>query len=201
MENKRYHFVYSITNLINGKQYIGDHSTENLKDYYFGSGNLIKNAIRKYGKKNFHKKILEFFDSKEEAFNSQRKWIKKYNTLFPNGYNISPSGGSEFNSGVLSEETKKKISNSRKGMKFTDEHRKKLSESHRNKKQSIETIEKRISKTKGLKRTEEFKESLRTPKSEETKQKISDSLKGQKYSEERKKNMSISAKKRWRNIP
>ena len=34
---KKINFVYLITNLIDGKQYIGDHSCNNLeKDYYLG---------------------------------------------------------------------------------------------------------------------------------------------------------------------
>ena len=41
------HFVYITTNLLNGKQYIGDHSSPSLNDSYLGSGKAIKSAIRK----------------------------------------------------------------------------------------------------------------------------------------------------------
>ena len=46
------HYVYEITNNINGKKYIGKRSTHTSidKDNYLGSGIAIKKAIEKYGK-------------------------------------------------------------------------------------------------------------------------------------------------------
>jgi len=71
---KTFNYVYITTNLINGKQYIGDHSTNNLNDRYLGSGLVLKRSIKKYGKENFERKTLEFFDTKEEAFDAQEKY-------------------------------------------------------------------------------------------------------------------------------
>ena len=122
------HFTYITTNLKNGKQYVGDHSTNNLEDGYLGSGRpYFKSAIKKYGKDNFGKEILEFFDTKKEAFLAQEKWIKEFNTLAPNGYNISPTGGF-MSGGKHSEETKKKISLKLKDKKLSIERRKQISE-------------------------------------------------------------------------
>jgi hypothetical protein len=68
---KEFNFIYITTNLINGKQYIGDHSTNNLNDNYLGSGRpYLKRALSEYGKENFKREIIEFFDTKEEAFNT-----------------------------------------------------------------------------------------------------------------------------------
>lgn len=47
------HYIYKTTNLINGKYYIGKHSTYNLNDNYLGSGKYLRNSI-----KNMEKKIL-----------------------------------------------------------------------------------------------------------------------------------------------
>lgn len=65
-ENKKYHYLYKTTNLINGKYYYGMHSTNDLDDGYIGSGSYLRNAIHKHGKKNFKREILEYFDSREE---------------------------------------------------------------------------------------------------------------------------------------
>lgn len=51
-------YIYRITNLINGKTYIGQHKYKKLNDSYLGSGTLIRRAIKEYGKENFKKEIL-----------------------------------------------------------------------------------------------------------------------------------------------
>ena len=136
--SKIYNFVYITTNLINGKQYVGDHSCNNLdKDDYIGSGRpYFKNAVNEHGFKNFKREILEFFETKEEAFIAQEKYILQFNTLVPNGYNISPKGGHLFK-GSMAESTKRKIGDankiSLKGKILSEETRKKVSESNKGK--------------------------------------------------------------------
>jgi len=106
---RKFNFVYLTTNLINGKQYIGDHAVDNIdSDNYIGSGIYILNALNEYGRENFKREILEFFPTKQKAFDSQEKYINEYNTLVPNGYNISPQGGFKCK-GMHSEETKQKM--------------------------------------------------------------------------------------------
>lgn len=91
--------VYKTTNLITGKFYIGK-DCKNRKSY-LGSGKILKNAIRKYGKENFKKEILEICYSKEKLSEREKFWIKelKANEI---GYNIAEggTGGKTFGGGV-----------------------------------------------------------------------------------------------------
>jgi group I intron endonuclease len=108
-------FIYITTNLVNRKQYIGSHNGEK-DDGYLGSGRpVFLNAIKKYGKENFRREILEECDPSMNLL-LETKYIKEYNTLVPNGYNISPTGGHGLR-GKVSEETKEKIKRKQKGKK------------------------------------------------------------------------------------
>ena len=89
------HYVYEITNLINGKKYIGKRICKSTieEDRYMGSGILISKAIKKYGKENFRKDILEICDSEELAFEREKCWIKHYNAVESREfYNIKDGG-------------------------------------------------------------------------------------------------------------
>ena len=72
---KQYHYLYKITNTINNKIYIGIHSTNNLNDGYFGSGQAIRLAIKKYNNNNFSKEILEWFDWRCEALQREAQIV------------------------------------------------------------------------------------------------------------------------------
>jgi len=82
--------VYEITNKINGKSYIGQYSGKSFEKY-FGSGKLIKHAIKKYGINNFEKIILEECSNKEELNEKEIFWIGKKQTI-KNGYNLTEGG-------------------------------------------------------------------------------------------------------------
>ena len=47
MKEKKYNYVYITTNLENKKQYVGDHSTNNINDGYLGSGKILWKSIEK----------------------------------------------------------------------------------------------------------------------------------------------------------
>lgn len=81
--------IYKITNLINGKIYIGKDKYDNPN--YMGSGKLIKLAINKYGKNNFRKEIIEKCNSENELNIREKYWIKKLNSC-KYGYNIAMGG-------------------------------------------------------------------------------------------------------------
>jgi hypothetical protein len=67
-KEKKYHFIYKTTNLLSGRYYIGAHSTDDLDDGYLGSGNRLRRAIKKHGKENFSREILEFCESREDLY-------------------------------------------------------------------------------------------------------------------------------------
>ena len=87
--------IYKITNLINNKSYVGQSINPfvRFKQHCQKSCqhiSLIHQAIQKYGKENF---ILEILEKDIEDYNEKEKyWIKKLNTLQPNGYNILEGG-------------------------------------------------------------------------------------------------------------
>lgn len=115
------YYIYLTTNLINGKKYIGQHYGE-IDDSYIGSGNILKKAIKKFGKENFKKEILEICDNYESMNIAEKEWIKKYNAVKNNNfYNIATGG---FNSNPLAgldekakQERAKKLSAAVKGEK------------------------------------------------------------------------------------
>jgi len=85
--------IYKTTNLVNGKIYIGLTRKNNLE--YLGSGKLILRAIKKYGKDNFKRVILEECNNLEELNMQEIFWIAYYNSIDPKiGYNILLGGNS-----------------------------------------------------------------------------------------------------------
>jgi group I intron endonuclease len=84
--------VYRVTNLINGKHYIGKHQTKDLDDGYMGSGKLIKAAIKKYGIENFTKEIIHVFDNEQEMNQREKELV----VLSEMSYNLCEGGQGGF---------------------------------------------------------------------------------------------------------
>jgi group I intron endonuclease len=83
--------IYKIKNLINGKCYVGKSVKNN--ENYFGSGTIIRRAIKKYGKNNFEKTVLwQGLITEKELNEKEIFWIKELVTQIPYGYNISSGG-------------------------------------------------------------------------------------------------------------
>jgi hypothetical protein len=114
-------YVYETTNLINGKKYIGVSVTKLNSDNYLGSGILLKRAIKKYGVNSFTKVILKTFELEEDARNYEKELIEKLNAIDDKNYYNLVAGG--YGGGVrnhpVTDETRKKISESHKGKKLT----------------------------------------------------------------------------------
>jgi len=202
-------FIYKTTNLVNGKIYIGQHI--GTKPSYIGSGMLLKAAIKKYGRENFKREIIEYCDNVDQANEREIIWIARYDSTNRNiGYNIERGGGGVSDKQIENlkgnfrpEHIKKRISDSLKGIKRaprTKEHTAKIYES-RKKNGTLKLSEEHKKKLKkastGRKRTKETIEKMKKIQNDpEYKKKISKASRGRKHTNQVKKKMSEYWKKR-----
>lgn len=108
----KYHFVYITTNIINNKKYIGVHNTNDINDGYIGSGKILQKAVEKYGKENFVREIIKFFDTKEEAFDFESFLVNEQIVNDEQYYNLVHGGkGGDFGEKV-NKKIGRKVSNS-----------------------------------------------------------------------------------------
>jgi group I intron endonuclease len=111
--------IYLVTNKLNGKQYVGQTVTEHSRH---GHGHAIKRAYKKHGFSSFtYEHILSSVEDTKFLDFAEQFWIKVFNSLAPNGYNIESGGrwGKRTNVKTnlgkkASEETRKKMSESQK---------------------------------------------------------------------------------------
>lgn len=210
LNDKLYIFLYKTVNIMNGKYYIGVHTTSKINDGYLGSGTLLKQSIKKHGRNIFVRYILEFFDTLELALQKESEVVNEQFVNNPLTYNLTIggySGTGYFHKGKpKTSETKFKMHLAQS--QRTELHKKHNGESvkkaHQNKTiderkkiaqkgietrikngnniQKPETIIKRKNTIKKLK--EEYKSQGKSWMSEETKEKIgkkvSAALKGRK---------------------
>lgn len=86
------HYLYKTTCLITGRYYIGIHSTCNLEDGYMGSGKRLRYSLRKHGKSNHKREILEFFDSRELLIEAEKLAISADMVTDTNCMNLMSGG-------------------------------------------------------------------------------------------------------------
>jgi group I intron endonuclease len=89
--------VYKITNLINGKLYVGQtirSLQERWKDHCSGNSRClaIKAAIDKYGPENFTIEQIDQASDLKDLNKKEGDWIIQMNSLSPNGYNLKTGG-------------------------------------------------------------------------------------------------------------
>lgn len=208
--------IYSITNNVDGKVYIGQSQDVDKRcRYHFiilRNGNHInkhlQNAYNKYGENSFTFDIIEecCVDSLDEREIFYIEKLKAFN----NGYNMTIGGGGRrgyqlsdeskekirqalygnkaFLGRKHSDETKKKISIANKGHEVSEKQRLQISESQKGRKRPPITEEHR------RKLSEWQKGKKRKPLSEEHKNKIGASLKGKTRSPEACRNISEGQK-------
>ena len=106
-------YIYMTTNLINGKKYIGEHRSEQIDPYYYGSGTILKEAMRKYGKHNFKCDILEWCETESELHSREIYWISYYNAVESDDfYNLDVGGAGTH---LVSAEASSRMSSAKKG--------------------------------------------------------------------------------------
>lgn len=179
-------YIYKTTNTVNGKIYVG--KAENQKQSYLGSGKILKLAIKKYGKNVFVKEILEYCKSRKELNNREIYWINELNATDKSiGYNITigGTGGNtyEYKSKSEMHEIKMKISAKMKNRVMSEDHRKALSESAKKRKGN------KPNPFKG----KSYDDYMDSKQAEAIRNKISNTLKGSKLSEDTKKKIRENA--------
>jgi group I intron endonuclease len=186
-------YIYRILNKITKKCYIGEtkcldvtrrwnqhkKTIENNK----GCCPALRDAVIKYGIENFVFTVLVIcFD--DDRFKYEIEYINKYNSIFPNGYNITNGGegGGGFQGKKHTEEVKNKIKTTLK-KKYIDNPELKKQLSERNKiVLNIPEVKERMKL--GMLISNKHQKATRTPKTDDVKRKISEGLK--KYNNENK---------------
>jgi hypothetical protein len=188
-----FYTIYKITNKINGKYYIGKHQTTNIDDDYMGSGKNIKRAIAKYGIDNFTKEILRIYDNEVDMNAAEKELV----IISEETYNLCEGGKGGFGyinsvgKNFYKDHDKVAISNLAKGKKALQEYYasgkhkeimkpviQKIHEKYpegiwKGKKHTPETIKKLSGHNR---QNGELNSQYGKPRSEETKQKIRQTL-------------------------
>lgn len=156
--------IYLVTNVLNGKQYVGQTVTEHSRH---GHGHAIKRAYKKHGFTNFtYEHILSNVEDTKFLDFAEQFWIKVFNSLAPNGYNIESGGRWGKRTNVKTNLGKKASAETRK--KMSESQKKRFAENGNN--------------FKGKKHSEETKAKMRTARAkrvytEEDRLKISNAVK------------------------
>jgi len=101
--------IYKTTNTINGMFYVGKDSLNNPN--YLGSGIKLERAVKKYGRENFRKDILEECNSPEHLNEREVFWIAFFQSSNPRiGYNLTAGGtGGNTSINATKEQKEKRI--------------------------------------------------------------------------------------------
>lgn len=130
--------IYLITNLENGKRYIGQTIMSTRRRWNKHKSNsrcnvncspVLEKAIKKYGEEKFTCETL-LICSLEQLDFYETRFIEVYDSIVPNGYNLQAGGQASRNH---HESTKDKFVSLRTGYKHSEETKKKIGDQHRGK--------------------------------------------------------------------
>ena len=187
-------YIYRILNKISKKCYIGETKCKDViwrwnqhkQKIEINKGcPALRDAVKKYGIDNFEFSVLIIcFD--DDRFKHEIEYIKKYNSVAPNGYNLTNGGeGGGFQGKTHTEEVKNGIKNKLK-QKFIDNPDLKKQMSERNK-IIMSNPEVRENIKNGILNSEKWKKVVENMRS--------GNHKNSKHTEERKTKISESLKK------
>lgn len=109
-------YIYMIENIVNNKKYIGQTKCQDIQTRWRqhrkidkkSLGSCLFNAYKKYGIENFKFKIICIcFDSDTNYY--EIDYIKKYNTIYPNGYNLQEGGNNRKHNPITIELIREKL--------------------------------------------------------------------------------------------
>lgn len=195
---KKTHVVYLHVCLLSGKGYVGKTCCTVRRRWQghvqrSGKQNLaVAHAIAKHGEDAWLHSVLQECDTNEQACEAERAWIAELGTMAPDGYNLT-SGGEGAPGWKATDETRRKMSEKKRGVPKTEEHKRKISESNRGKKHGPEWAEKCAQAHRGKKLTPAQLEEKRA-----TLHRIHEANRGKKYDRERVE--KSAAKHRGRSI-
>ena len=145
-------FIYKITNLINGKTYIGQTigSVENRWKRHCRENSgcpALSRAIKKYGKDNFKIETIDTAKNQGELNKKEEYYVNNIDSMYPNGYNLREGGDA---TGKLSNVVKTKMSISHTGKKHSSKTIDKISKSSQQR-MSCKEFRKKLSVMNGSK--------------------------------------------------
>lgn len=215
------YYIYQTKNLIDEKIYVGVHLSNDINnDNYLGSGLHLRRAIKKHGIQNFQRIIIHQTDSKQQAYQIERNIVNDQFVFRNDTYNMKCGGFGGFPKNIWlgkhhSEETKEKCRLKNLGKIVSQQSKKKMSLAKKGKttwnkgiSPSQETKKKRSQSRTGKyvgkdnpwfgkHHSEQTRQKMRKPKSQQHKQKLSETGKKRRHSDQTKAKITQSLKKAW----
>lgn len=148
---RKHHIIYKTTCLVTDRYYIGMHSTDNLEDGYLGSGVHLTRSVKKHGKEQHVREILEFLPSRELLKKREEDLVTE--DLVKNDIlcmNLIKGGGGNDREYGFTDKTRELLRQSSAAAHVAGKF-----DHLKGKPQSPSSIEKRVAKNTGKKRTEE----------------------------------------------
>ncbi len=200
--------IYKAENKINGKIYIGQTTLsleKRIRQHLSKKRDAFPLAVKKYGLDKFTIEVIDIAGSPEMLSWKEKYWIRLYNSMTPNGYNLTAGGDKNY---IVSQGTKEKIQQALIGHIVSQETREKIRMALKGNKRTKESISKQRETQTGRRISEETKKKMSIAnignkngrgnkgaiRTEETRKKLSISHKGKTLPESVRIKLSLAHK-------